>query len=131
MNILGGKSAFSNVNLMTAVIIHIRCLPGRSDSKNALIFMLETLFSKIELEERKRILEKECGMIMTVELERRIQTMCNISEVIIEQGIERGIKQERINAIGRMLNANATKEQILSYGYTEDEFSKAENLLYV
>lgn len=97
--------------------------------------MLETLFSKIELEERKRILEKECGMIMTVELERRIQTMCNISEVIIEQGMERGIergmKQERINAIGRMLNANATKEQILSYGYTEDEFSKAENLLYV
>ena len=40
----------------------------------------------------------------------------------IEEGIEKGIKKERLNAIGRMLKAEETKEKILSYGYTEEEF---------
>ena len=74
---------------------------------------------------------------MTVELEGRIQDMCNISEVIIErcmergmkQGMERGIEQERINAIGRMMKAGATNVQMLSYGYTENELAKAESKL--
>lgn len=42
--------------------------------------------------------------------------MCNLSENIIEK--------ERLNAIERMLKAGATREQILSYGYTEEEFTK-------
>ena len=47
-----------------------------------------------------------------------MQTMCNWSEAIWEQGIEKGIGKERINAIERMIQAGATKEQILSFGYT-------------
>lgn len=39
--------------------------------------------------------------------------MCNLSQNIVEE--------ERKRAIKRMINANATKEQILSYGYTEEE----------
>ena len=54
--------------------------------------------------------------------------MCNLSENIeskgIEKGSEKGIETERINAIKRMLKAGATKEQILSYGYTEKELSQ-------
>ncbi len=100
--------------------------------------MLENLLSQTDIEQKKRILTEEYGMIMTTELEGRIQTMCNWSENIrdtaikegIEEGIEKGIEKERLNAIERMLKANATKEQILSYGYTEDEFIKAESLLY-
>lgn len=65
-------------------------------------------------------------MIMTEELEGRLQTMCNLSQNILEQGIEK----ERKNAIERMIKANATKEQILSYGYTEDEYKTVENSLF-
>lgn len=61
---------------------------------------------------------------MTADLEGRIQTMCNLSENIEAKGIEKGIETERINAIKRMLKAGATKEQILSYGYTEKELSQ-------
>ena len=39
--------------------------------------------------------------------------------------------KERINAIKRMLQANAVKEQILSYGYTEEEFIKAQNSNFI
>ena len=64
----------------------------------------------------------EYGMKMTTELEGRIQIMCNWSESIRER--------ERIEAIKRMIRVNITREQILSMGYTETEYKKAESLLY-
>lgn len=79
------------------------------------------LFRKNDVE-KKRILADEYGMTMTAELERRIQIMCNWSESII--------KRERIDAIGRMIRANITREQILSMRYTEAEYEKAESALY-
>lgn len=73
-------------------------------------------------------------MVMTSELEGRVQTMCNWSEVIIERGMERGIeqgiKQERFHAIERMLKAGATMAQILSYGYTQEEFAEVKSGLF-
>lgn len=51
--------------------------------------------------------------------------MCNWSEAILERGME----TERLNAIERMIQAGATKEQILSFGYTEKEFTEAESSL--
>lgn len=61
---------------------------------------------------------------MTADLEGRIQTMCNLSENIETKGIEQGIEEERTNAIKLMLKADATKEQILSYGYIEKELTE-------
>ncbi|GFI17871.1 hypothetical protein IMSAGC009_03043 [Lachnospiraceae bacterium] len=48
----------------------------------------------------------------------------------MEKGIEKGIKKERLNAIGRMIKANVTKEQIIAFGYTEEEFTEAGSILY-
>lgn len=58
--------------------------------------------------------------------------MCNLSENIEAKGIREGIKKERTAAVERMIKAGAAKEQILSYGYTEEEyreFFKAEGRL--
>ena len=113
--------------------------------KHILISLLEKLLSQTNAEEKKRILTDEYGMVMT--LEGRIRTMCNLSENIeakgieqgiekgiergiekgIEQGIEQGIEKERLAAIQRMLRAGAAKEQILSYGYTEEAVAKAKD----
>ena len=41
-----------------------------------------------------------------------------------------GIIEGRIEAIERMIRANITREQILSMGYTEAEYEKAESALY-
>ncbi len=105
--------------------------------------MLEKLLCHMDAEEKKRILTKEYGMIMTTELEGRIQTMCNLSECIeargmekgmekgikkgIEKGIEKGKEKERLDAIKRMRKAGASREQILLYGYTEEEYDRAES----
>lgn len=55
-----------------------------------------------------------------------MQEMCNLSE-LVKKG---AVKQERIVAIERMLKADATKEQIISFGYSEEEIEKTENALY-
>ena len=118
---------------MKGIIVNIRSGADSSSgkvikkSKNVLIAMLEELVSNKDASEKKRILADEYGMTMTAELERRIQIMCNWSESIIERERIR----ERIDAIGRMIRADITKEQILSMGYTEAEYKKAESLLCV
>ena len=54
--------------------------------------------------------------------------MCTLFEKIAREneieGIEKGIEQERISTIERMIRAGATKEQIASYGYAEEEYKK-------
>ncbi len=84
--------------------------------------MLEELLSGADIAKMKKVLSTEYGMIMTEELEGRLQNMCNLSQNIVEE--------ERKRAIKRMINANATKEQILSYGYTEEEYEAVENDLF-
>lgn len=113
---------------MKGIIVNIRSgadsASGKAvkKSQNVLIAMLEELVSRKGASEKKRILADEYGLKMTAELERRIQIMCNWSESIIER--------ERIDAIKRMIKANASKEQIISFGYTEAEYKKAESALY-
>lgn len=52
------------------------------------------------------------------------------SDAIKEISFEKGIERERLNAIERMIQAGATKEQLFSFGYTEKEFTEAEDILY-
>ncbi len=119
--VFGNKKNPYDVDLMRGIVINIRNGKNTKESQNVLISMLEKLLSEASVEEKKRILAEEYGMIMTTELEGRIQTMCNWSEAILEK--------ERINAIERMIQAGATKKQILSFGYTEKEFAEAERNL--
>ena len=124
-NIFGTKENAYNMDLMRGIIIRVRTGLNRKESQNVLISMLEKLLSQMGAEEKKHALASEYGMIMTTELEGRIRTMCNLSQVIEAGGIEKGI-----NAIERMIKAGATKEQIVLYGYTEEEMALAEKLVY-
>ncbi len=135
----GKKPDDGEMDLVRGIIVNIRSGENLRESPNLLISMLEKLLSPTDEKEKKRILSEEYGMIMTTELERRMQVMCNWSENIreqaikqgveqgIKQGVEQGIKTERCNAIRRLIKANIAKEQIVSMGYTEDEFAEAQN----
>ncbi len=151
--VFGNKVSSYGMDLMRGIIINIRGGRNREDSQNTLISMLEKLLSQTDADEKKRILEEKYGMIMTEELEGRIQTMCNLSENIIalgimegmekgmqegmekgmqegmEKGMEEGIKKERLNAIERMIKAGAVKEQIMLFGYTEEEFTEVKSIV--
>lgn len=66
-------------------------------SKNKLISMLEDLLSKEDHVTKKQKLIEKHGIKMTVELERRIGDMCNLSDIVIEdaikEGLEKGMKE--------------------------------------
>lgn len=98
--------------------------------QNVLIAMLEELVSRKDASEKKRILADKYGMTMTAELERRIQIMCNWSESIRERERMDERIEARIEALESMIRVNITREQILSMGYTEAEYEKAESALY-
>ena len=138
--VFGNKKNSYHTDLMKGIIVNIRSGADSSSgkvirkSKNVLIAMLEELVSNKDASEKKRILADEYGMTMTAELERRIQIMCNWSESISErariEGRMEGKIEARIEAIERMIRFNITREQILSMGYTEAEYEKAESALY-
>lgn len=137
--VFGNKKNSTPMDLMQGIIVNIRNREHNiseediGKSANVLIAMLEELLSRKTAAEKKRILADEYGMIMTAELEGRIQIMCNLSETIeargMKEGIKEGIRKERIAAIERMMKADATREQIISYGYTEAEYAEAEKLM--
>lgn len=99
--LFGAKGNPHTIDLMQGIIINIRNLEHVEVSQCALISMLEVLFSRRSVADKKDILEREYGIIMTVEMERRLNTMCNFSEFFIEeglaQGMERGMEQGRLN----------------------------------
>ena len=129
--IFGDSGTRHHTDLMKGIIVNIRngenIAPDTiKKSKNKLIAMLEELLSRKDVVCKNHILGSEYGMIMTRELEGRMQNMCNLSELVKESAI----KNERIAAVERMLKADATKEQIISFGYTEEEIEKAEEAMY-
>ena len=75
--------------------------------------------------------------LMKIKNEGRPVKMCHVAQALeekgikqgIERGIECGIKQERLNAIQRMLLKGLSKETILDLGYTEKEYAEVENKL--
>lgn len=177
--VFGNKKNSYHTDLMKGIIVNIRNGIHHNfgedikKSENVLIAMLKELVSEKSAAEKKRILADEYGMIMTAEIEGRIQVMCNWSESVAEgiarrveesvtkrveesvtkrveesvtkrveesfakrveegvaQRVNETVKYERLNAVGRMIKADITREQILAMGYTEDEYKKAESELY-
>ena len=55
--------------------------------------MLELLFSKTEIIEKKQKLEQNFGLKMSTQLEGSVETMCNISDYFEEVAMEKGMKQ--------------------------------------
>ena len=91
--VYGDRDNSHRVELVQGIIVNIRSDPGEETSRNTLIAMLEVLLSEMKVEEKKDILEKEYGMVMQVETEGRMQSMCNLSEVFIEKGIRKGMQE--------------------------------------
>ena len=62
-----------------------------------------------------------------MEKEGRSVTMCNVAQALEEKGIERGIQQEKISRIQKMIRKGWSKEDILEWDYTEEEYLEAES----
>lgn len=90
--LFGKDIVLSNLNKVQGVIIRLRSNENSDVSKNTLIAMLEELLKKESADIKKKRLSDNFGLVMEAETERRMNVMCNLSEVMIEKGLEQGIE---------------------------------------
>ena len=107
-NLDGKAFRFEELDKLCGILIRIRRDRSLKESKNKLIAMLEDILVKENSTVKKNRLEMKYGLKMTSEMQRRIDGMCNLSDAILEQGLERGIA----TVILRMLQNGKAPEEI-------------------
>lgn len=102
--------------------IHHDYIPSKQEIQHveATLNLLSAISNDSRFEIQEALLEKGVSV-----------TMCEVLDKVENRGIEKGIEKERINAVRRMINAGILKEQIFLLGYTQDEYEKAENSLFM
>ena len=127
-NVFGKKMKFENLDKVQGVIIRLRENENAEVSKNVLIAMLEELLKRDSAESKKKKLKEQYDIIMDVETERRVNTMCNLSEVVLERGVEQGMEQ----VAEKMLKANKPSEEIRNFtGVSMDKLKEMADKLGV
>ena len=133
-NVVGNtKEEKENYDLLTAIMLCLGDPEEKIDSE--ILRLLEVLLSsKRTVEEKKQILEKEYDIKMTETIESEVSEMCNLSDGVERQGIEKGLKQglqtARYNAVKNLMkNLNLTCEQaIKALGISEEEWEDIKEL---
>ena len=88
--VFGKDIEFSNINKVQGIIIRLRSNENVAESKNSLIAMLEELLKSEPVDIKKHRLSENFGLKMSIDTERRLGEMCNLSQVLIDQGEEKG-----------------------------------------
>ena len=109
--VFGAPIEMQNLNKVQGIIIRLRKNENVEKSKNILIAMLEELLKKEAVADKKKILSEEYGIVMRDDTERRLNTMCNLSEVVLEKGIEKGMRQ----LIQQMRNNGKNTKEIAEF----------------
>lgn len=120
-----------NYDLMTLVIVR---LGNAEESDNRTLQMLDVLFSRRkDQQEKRKILEKEFDLPMTQELKKEVWHMCNFSDVVeregmekgLAQGLEQGLVQARMEMAEKMKQDGMEVEMICRYtGLSREEIDQ-------
>ena len=96
-------------------------LSATDQSHHQLISMLDTLLAKMDAETKKKKLQEEHNLPMTIKLEKEMNDMCNLSSGIREDGRIEG-KLETIRNM--IIDGFTTIEALKATGrYTAEELS--------
>ena len=75
--------------------------------------LYETLLSNLDARSKCERLAKQYGFIINDETARRVNTMCNLSDVVEERGIEKGIARGIERTVRRLLMKNYPDGEII------------------
>ena len=100
-NIVGKASENPETyDLMSAIMICLGSFENAVD--NSLLKLLDVLLSNhTDADTKKKLLEEDFDIPMTEHLEGGMSEMCNLSEGVFNQGVEKGSKEATITAIGK------------------------------
>jgi len=85
--------------------------------------MLETLLGNLDARSKCERLEKQYGFTINDDTARRVNTMCNLSDVVEERGIEKGIARGIEQGIirGEEQTVERTVRRLLMKNYPDGE----------
>ena len=139
--VFGETVSFSQLDKMCGIVIRIHKNKTLGESKNGLIAMLEDILAEEEASKKKQKLKEKYHMIMTYDLEKGVDDMCNLSDIIweraieqgleqgIEKGIEKGLEQGVCTVILSCLHNNKSCEEIAEFtGINLEEVRRVANI---
>lgn len=88
--IFGKELDLPELNKMNGIIIKIRGGNDVKDSKNILIAMLEDLLKNEPSSAKKKTLVQKYDIVITEDFERRVDEVCNLSEIVAGKAEEKG-----------------------------------------
>ena len=114
---------YKNCDLMNITFIHLSGKPDQSHHQ--LISMLDVLLAKMDIETKKKKLQEEHNLPMTIKLEKEMNDMCNLSSGIREESRLEGKLEGKLETIRNMIMYGLTTiDAIKATGlYTEEELS--------
>ena len=96
---------------LTVVLV---ALNQRAKQGGCLTQMLNVIFSEeMMFQEKKKILQTQYHIFMDNELQEEVNTMCNLSEYVLERGIEQGTQIEKRETVARMMQEGLPFDMIL------------------
>ena len=124
--------SFGRYDLFSTIFINL--VSDRNETDDKLIGMLSALLSRVlGANEKKRILEEQYGIPMTRAIDEEVQSMCNLSEGIVEETTERleekygNILSEKDKAISEKDKAIYEKDKAISE--KDQEIARLKQLL--
>ncbi|MBD5137520.1 MAG: hypothetical protein HDT39_16500 [Lachnospiraceae bacterium] len=100
-------------DLISVIMVCLSKDPSDTKSGSRLHRLLNVLFtSELSADEKKKIIETEYNIPMTEDLDREVNSMCNLGEGIMEDGIKRGIEQGIKCTIMLLRKENYTDDKI-------------------
>ena len=119
------KEAVKNYDLLTVIML---CLGApKEDGSSGITELLSVLLSsKLDIARKKEILVNDFGMVMTKELETEVSQMCNYSDGVEQQGIQKGIQEGTFRTLFSLVQSGLLKlEDAAKYiNLSEEDFSK-------
>lgn len=103
------------------------CLNQAKETEDTFINFMNTLFDpKMPIENKKKKLESEYQIPMEAELGKGLRLMCNLSDVIEEQAMEKGMEKGRMETlIGLVRDGILTiQDAAIRLGLSEKEFGQ-------
>ena len=82
---------YPNCDLMNITFIHLSGKPDQSHHR--LIAMLDTLLAKMDAETKKKKLQEEHNLPMTIKLEKEMNDMCNLGRTLREKNFREGSRE--------------------------------------
>ena len=100
-------------------------LSATDNCHHQLISMLDTLLAKMDAETKKKKLQEEHNLAMTIELEKEMNDMCNLSSGIREESRLEGKLEGKLETICNMImDGLTTIDEIKATGrYTAEELA--------